>query len=552
MYQNEEWGLYLVMGKKKVRMFLVVMLVFAMLFSACGTAATTAETSIINLVMFSSPDGFVSYFGAGGLYTNMAANGLIFESLTKLNDKWEICPALADSWTISDDSLVYTFNLNKDAKWHDGEPFTAKDVAFTLKCLMDPEWSGAASPYVIGVKGGVAYKNGDADDVEGIKIIDDHTIELTMEKPYAPFLEGLAANIPILPEHLLGDTAVADLPQSPFLHSPIGTGPAKFNQYVTDQYVEYDMNKEYYRGAPKFDKLILKIMTSDLALTAFMKGELDATTNSGLGTMPATDYETLLGVEGIKVESYATNTVQFITLNYAKSEISDVRFRQAVVHAIDKESIVEQLLGGIGTPVSSSIPPFSPYYNPDVPQREYSPEKAKELLAEMDWDSDTTLILSVPKGQVMRERMAPIIQQYLAAVGIKVELEFGEFASLVEQIETAEFDMALFGVGAAMIDPNAAYLNYFHSSQTRSNGGWNMGNYNNPEVDRLLEEGTATTDMEERKAIYNRMQEIEYETPNFLNIYFENAVGVISDRVSGIVFSATGPIWNIVEWEVVG
>ncbi|MDR2519514.1 MAG: ABC transporter substrate-binding protein [Eubacteriaceae bacterium] len=529
----------------------------AMLFSSCegggsgdGESPTgNSSPKVVNMVMFSSPDGFISYLGGGGLYTNMAGN-LVFEGLTRVDNNFNLLPGLADSWEISADSLTYTLHLNEQAKWHDGTPFTSADVAFTYKLLLNKDFTGSGSPYLINIQGAEEYKSGAAQDVPGIQIIDPHTIKIVMSTPYAPFLEYNAGTICILPEHLLKDVPIADIATADVRFNPVGTGPAVFNKYVTDQYVEYDMNKDYYRGTPKFDKLILKIMTSDAALVAFENGELDLTTNTGLGTMPASDLESLKAIAGVKVETYATTTVQFISVNVANPVLSDVRFRQAMNYAIDKKAIIDNLISGVGTVSYTSIPEFSPYYDASVARKSYDPEKAKALLNEMGWDTSKELVLFVPKGQVVRERMAPLIQSYLKDVGVTVKLEFGEFATLVAEITKGNYDLAMFGTGAAIIDPNAAYFNFFHSVQTRDVGGWNMGHYKNEEFDRLLEEGTATTDVAARKEIYNRIQAIEADESAFVNIYFESAVGVLSNRMKNVILSAAGPCWNIVEWDL--
>ena len=547
---------------KKTLAPLLAGLMLALTLAGCGAPApgpsggsgsstgAPGGTDIINIVMFGSPDGFMPYLGSGGMYTTTAANGLIYEALTKLDGDFNVQPCLAADWTVSEDSLTYTFNLRRDVKWQDGTPFTAGDVLFTFKMILDPRWTGTGSPYLMSVKGAEAYKNGQAGDVEGLAAPDDYTVVVTMEQPYAPFLECMQGSLPILPAHMFEGLDIADYAAAPIAKAPMGTGPCVFGRYVTDQYVEYDMNRDYYGGTPKFDKLILKIMNSDLALLAFEKGELDITTNVAMGTMPAADYDLLMDMDAVKVVTFETSGIQFMTINYAKKELADPRFRQAVSYAIDRETMAAQLLGTLGTPAYTSVPPFSPYYKGDTAPLKYDPDKARALLADLGWDQSRVLTLQVPRGEVVRERMAPIVQQYLAAAGIQVELQFGEFASILPSVSDKSYDLAFFGTGSTMIDPDAAYYSYFYSGQTRDAGGWNMGGYQNADMDRLLDAGRATADTTRRKELYGEVQDIEAGDPNFINFYFEKALAVVSNRVTGVTPSASGFAWDILNWEV--
>lgn len=548
--------------KKTIALVLCVLMLLTVL-TGCGGSKEPANTEpanteaaktpqaqkkIVNLVMYSAPDTFNPYFSKGN-YGKYAGGELVMSTLLKYNDKWELLPSLAKDYKITDDGKEYTFILDEKAKWHDGKPFTAKDVAFTIQSIMDPAWTGTGYVNVEPIIGAKEYKAGEATSVPGIEIVNDYTIKFKLERPYAPFLEAVGKGLWMLPAHAFEGIKVADFEKAPYSSNPIGTGPVKFVKYVTDQYVEYDTNQDYYLGAPKFDKLILKIMPADIALAAFEKGEIDATTRPGLGTINVTDYEKVKSMSNLDVTVFTTQSCQNITVNTAKSYLADNKVRQAIYYAVDRKGIVDQLLQGIGTVAQGALPDSSPWFYKDGPKYDMDVEKAKALLKEANWDANQNLILAVPKGNIARERSAPIIQQNLQAIGMKVELQFMDFPTLMAQIQDQKHDICLLGTSTGMIDPDSNLYSFLHSSQWRPNG-WNSANYKDTTLDKLLDDAASEPNEGKRKELYNQIQDKVMTDLPYLYLYYEKNIGATSKRLKNAIPNDLGIEWNIQEWEV--
>lgn len=285
------------------------------------TQQATQEDKVINLMMFSAPDTFNPYFSKGN-YGKYAGGELVLNSLFEYNPDWELIPSLATDYSISDDGKEYIFFLQKDVNWHDGKPFTVRDVVFTFKSIMDPGWSGTGYVSLKSIIGAEDYKAGLSQDVPGLEIVDDYTLKIKLENPYSPFIEGVGIGLWILPEHAFDGINASDMASAPFSTAPIGTGPMIFVDYVQDQYVEYDTDPTYFLGAPKFDKLILKVVAADIALAALEKGEIDASTRVGMGTVNVSDYEKVKEMNNLNVTTFKTSSYQELVVNVTKPYLS--------------------------------------------------------------------------------------------------------------------------------------------------------------------------------------------------------------------------------------
>lgn len=508
----------------------------------------TDEEKIINMVMYSAPDTFNPYFSKGN-YGKYAGGELVLSTLLKYTGEWELVNDLINDYNISDDGKIYTFMLKENVKWHDGVPFTAKDVAFTIQTVMHPDWAGTGyvnAKFIVGAKD---YKAGKTTDVPGIKIINDYTIKIELEEPYAPFLEAVGKGFWILPAHGFEGVEVADFERAPFSEAPIGTGPLKFTKYVQDQYVEYEANEEYFLGAPNFDKAILRIMPADSALLGFEKGEIDTVTRPGLGVINITDYNKIKEMSNLDVNVFRTMSYQNMTINTTQPYFSDKRVRQAMAYAVDREGIVDKLLQGIGSVAYGPLSEDSPWFNENMPKYDYNPERGRELLKESGWNPDQKIILAVPKGNIVREKSAPIIQQNLADIGMKVELEFMEFPTLMAKVEEQSYDICLLGSSTGMLDPDSNLYSFMHSSQLRPNG-WNSASWKNESMDEMLEAGAKEIDQVKRKKIYDEAQRIVLTEVPYIYLYYEDAIGAVNKRLKNAVPNGLGVEWNIEEWVI--
>ena len=255
-----------------------------------------AQPSLI-ISQWSAPSGFNVLTAADQYaYQDIA---LIFASLTKLDDNLEPVPELASSWEVSDDGLTYTFHIDPNARWHDGEPVTAEDVAFTYHLVASPDIPASYYSRLTSIKGFEAFHAGEADTIAGLKVVDDLTIEFILSAPNAAFLSNLSKSISgtneILPKHLLGDTLPADIPNSPFWSNPVGAGPYRFAQYEEGQFLELEAFDDYVLGAPKAQKLFVRIGTQDVLLAQLERGEVD------FAQVPAPEFDRTSALPNVKV-----------------------------------------------------------------------------------------------------------------------------------------------------------------------------------------------------------------------------------------------------------
>ena len=518
------------------------MLLLTITLSLLATAS--AQSGTLTVSQWSAPSGFHVLTAADQYsYQDIA---LMFASLTRLNDKLEPVPELAQSWGISDDGLTYTFHLDPDATWQDGEPVTADDVVFTYTLMANPAIPASYYSRMTSIQGISDLHDGKADSVSGLQAVDAHTVRIVLAAPDAAFLSNVSKSIfgtnEILPKHLLGDVAPADIESNDFWNHPVGAGPYKFVKYEDGQYLELQAYDGYVLGAPKTDHLFVRIGSQDVLLAQLQRGEVD------FAQVPATEYDRTAGQAGVKVTEIPSIIFQAIYPNQLKPYLQDKRVRQAIVSAIDRQALVDGLLLGHGEVVKTPIAAPAWAVNMDVPSYPYDPDKARQLLKDAGWDPAQKLVIRLGAGNKIREQSAPVIQQYLQDVGIDAEIQVTDFATLVKDMQAGTFDLALVGHTSGY-DPD--YTAIWSSTDAWPPNGNNFFRYSNPQVDKLLQQGREETDQAKRKATYDEYQRIIVDDEAMVWLYRPTDIFAVRDRVSGEQFGpGADPFWNIADWSV--
>lgn len=448
--------------------------------------------------------------------TSSAVEGTIFSGMTRINEKLEVIPDLAKAWKVSKDGKVWTFYLRKDVKWHDGKPFTADDVVFTFKAILNPKVNSVRrSDYII--------------DGQPIKFdaIDNYTVRARLPKPFAPFL--VRSGMSVLPKHLL---AGKDINTAAFNRKPVGTGPFIFSEWVTGNHLKVVRNPNFYRGKPKLSEIIFKIIPdANAQLVALEAGEID---EAGI---PPKDYSRMKKAKGIKVYEFDSLVYTYLGLNMADSKFADKRVRQALAYATNKKQLVNLVLKGLGSAAYAPSAPISWAYSDKVAKYPYNPEKAKALLKEAGAEKLEFTIL-VNQGNKEREKAAVILQQQYKKVGVKVKIRILEWSALLKIINAPkgpkDFEAIIMGWSLGL-DPDAYSI--WHSSQYPR--GFNFIDYDNAKVDKLLRLGRVTMDKTKRKKIYGQIwQQIAADQP-YIFLWYPKAVVGINERVGGL--SKPGP-----------
>ncbi len=465
--------------------------------------------------------------------------GLIYNGLLKYNKNLKLTGDLAESYSISKNNKVITFKLKKGIKWQDNIELTADDVIFTYNLIMDP-------------KTPTAYR-GDYELVEKVEKINDYEIKVYYKKPFAPALSSWTVSI--LPQHLLKGKNII---KSPLSKNPVGTGPFKFEKWEVGQVVQLKSNKNYFKGRPYLNGYIYKIIPDPATMFLELKaGKIDV-----MGLTPIQykrQTETDYFKKNFKKFCYPVFNYTYLGFNLKNPLFKDKKVRQAISFAIDKTEIVDGVLLGLGTVATGPYRPDMWYYNKNVKKYNYCPECAKKLLKETGWaDSNNDGILDknsknfeftilTNQGNNNRLKTAQIIQRRLKKIGIKVNIRVIEWASFINEfIDKKRFEAVILGWSTG-IDPDQ--YDIWHSSKTGQKE-LNFISYKNKNVDKLLEKGRLTFNMEERKKIYFKFQEILAEDEPYVFLYVPYSLVILHKRFKNVKLAPAGIEYNLEKWWV--
>lgn len=472
-----------------------------------------------------------------------SVTGLVFSGLMKFDKNYNLIPGLAEKWTISDDQKTITFHLRKDVKWHDGVKWTSADLMFQYEMMIHPDVPSAYKETFF--------------RMEKVEAPDPYTFVVTFAEPFAPALVRLAG-MSGLPKHLLKDTKPVDLIKSPLARKPVGNGPFVFKEWKSQTHIIVEANPHHYDGPPPIGRVMIRIIPDTATQFLELKaGSIDTMGLEPLQYLKQTDSSFFK--ENYKKYNYLANSYTYLGYNMKKPIFQDIRVRQAISYAIDKDEIVEGVLMGLGQPATGSVKPGTWAYNPNVKRYPHDPAKAKKLFAEAGWkDTDGDGVLDkdgkpfvftiiTNQGNALRKKSGEIIQQRLKAVGIKVKLRVIEWSSFINNfINKKEFDACILGWS---LSPDPDQYIIWHSSKTGEHE-FNFVSYKNSEVDDILDRARKTFDVEERTKYYHRFQEILAEEQPYTFLYVAKALPIVSVRFRGIDPGAAGIGYNFEEWWV--
>lgn len=464
--------------------------------------------------------------------------GQIYNGLVKYDKNLQIVGDLAESFRIAKDGLTITFKLRRNVRWHDGAPFTARDVLYTYRVIIDPKTPTAYSE--------------DFKQVASVTAPNLFTVVVRYRTPYAPALASWGTAI--LPAHLLEGK---DITRSPLARRPVGTGPFRFKEWVAGQKIVLEANPDYFEGRPYLDRYVYRVIPD----TSTMYMELKAGGVDLMGLTPV-QYARQTDTQRFKGQfnkyRYPSNGYLYLGYNLRHPLFKDQRVRRAITAAINKDELIQGVLFGMGQKAHGPIVPGRWAYNAAVKDIPYDPGYARKLLAEAGWQPGEGGLLTkegrplrftilTNQGNQQRLMTAQIIQQRLQQVGIDVKIRVVEWAAFLKEfIDKGNFEVVLL---AWLTSQDPDMFDIFHSSKTKP-GELNFIGYNNPEVDRLLEEGRRTFDIEKRKKAYYRIQELLAQEQPYTFLYVPDALPVVSSRVRGIEPAPIGIGHNIIKWYV--
>lgn len=470
----------------------------------------------------------------------------VIEALAKSSQDGKIVPDLA-TWETSEDGLVWTFHIDPKATFSDGTPVTAEDAEFSFYVYLDPTYDGRTNMTVPKIKGADAYKNGDATTIEGIKVINEKTLEVTVDEVNALTLSYLTVSV--VPKHYYGEgfskgnLAGVKAKQS----TPLGSGPYKFVKDVPAQEVQLVANENYWNGQPKVKNLIFKATTQETYIQLLETGETDF--EEGI-SVNKDNIELLESMGFLDLSLLLNNGYGYIALNHNNPKFADKRVRQALTYGLDRESVVYAYSQGYANVIDVPQSSLSWAY-PDtskVTQYNYNPEKAAQLLDEAGWvlgadgfrykDGEKfTIQFSASSPNAVNDALIPIAVENYKDLGIEFIAEQLEFNAVVEKRNAGEHEMAFLAVSLAKTDPDPFGL--FHT-----NGGSNKDFYSNPKVDELIEAGQKELNQDKRKEIYNELYQILNEEIPVILMYQRYNMNTINTRLQGWDITPYYDFWN--------
>ena len=517
----------------KKHFFYIVLILF--LLPACGQKAERNPNSFVYSSIGDARrlNPIIANDSASGTINDQVFNGLV-----KYDKDIRLIGDLAERWDISRDGKTFTFHLRKGVKWHDGVEFTAEDCLFTYQKLMDPK---VATPYSSGYM-----------DVARAEVVNKYTFRVTYKEPFSPALESWS--IGIIPKHLLNNK---DINTDSFNRNPVGTGPYRFKEWLAGQKIVLEAYDDYFEGRPKIDQYIYRIIPD--SSTMFQELLSGGTDMMGLNSLQyLRKSETRRIRENYRKFRYPSNGFTYLGYNLKNPLFADVNVRRALAYAIDRQSLIDGVLLGVGRPCTGPFSHVSWAYNPRAKSYEHNPDLARRMLADAGWkdvNNDGFLekdgrpfqfTIMTNQGNSERIRAAEIMQQNFIKAGIDAKIRVMEWQAFLEQIDKRSFDAILLGWNMSR-DPDL--YDIWHSSKTKK-GEYNFIGYKNAEVDRLLVAGRRTFDINERKKIYYRIHEILADEQPYAFLYVPDATPIVHKRFKGIEPAPLGIMYDFIKWRV--
>ena len=437
----------------------------------------------------------------------------IFSGLVALNTDLQLVPDVAESWEINEDGTVYTFHIRDDAKFHDGKRVTADDFKWSMQRAAHPDTaSPVADTYLNDIVGVEAVLEGESEDISGITVIDDSTLQIEIDAPKAYFLAKLT-----YPTAYVLDSENVVSGGRTWTDTPNGTGPFRLKEYRIGERIILERNEYYYRERANVDSIAMNLAGGQ-SMAMYENDEIDIT---GVGLF---DLDRVLDPSEPLHEELVVAppdfSISYVGFNASMPPFDDPKFRQALNHAVDKQLIAIEVLSGLVEPAYGILPPGFPGYNPDLTGLEYNPDLARQLLEESEYADPATrprIVVTVPgTGGTIGLDLEVVIEMWKQELGVEVEIQQVEWATYLQDLNQHKFQ-AYAGLGweADYPDPQDFLDILFHTESSL-----NHGMYSNPEADAILEEARTETDVERRVELYQQAEDLIVQDGAWLPLWY--------------------------------
>lgn len=466
----------------------------------CTLGAVSAQ-SVLRVAASAAPPTLGPSFTTG--YPDITAIALMFDPLIQFGPNMELEGRLATSWTMIAPT-TWEFTLREGVTFHNGEAFTADDVVANIEWALDPANQAAYRAYL--------------GAIISTEVVDDYTIRLHTAEPY-PMLP-----YQFLDRYIFAGDYLAEVGPDNFGRAPVGTGAFVFGEYVTGQKLTVTAYDAYWDGRPTVDVVELyPIPEPATRVSALFSGSVDLITHP-----PVEQLNNLRQRAGVQVVEYPTVAVLTLVMNTHEPPLDDVRVRQAIHHAVNRQEIIDALLDGVGAEINGQLVPGVPGANPDLQPYEYNPQRSRELLAEAGYPNGFSLTIHAPVGRYLQDiQIAEAVAGYLSAVGIAATAQPIDWAILLGALGGNPLldGIYMIGNGQSTLDAATFYQGYVLS-------GFRGVYYSRPDVDELGERATAELDADLRADIYRQMEEIVWADAFWLPITQRFELLAMSDSVT--------------------
>jgi peptide/nickel transport system substrate-binding protein len=500
--------------------------------------ASTADIATLNPVIRSD---VIALYAISNIFSYLAIQSPIDGAMA---------PDLADYWELDADGVTYTFHLNQDATWHDGKPVTAHDVVLTFDAVMGED---SISPVGSEFMGSIASYGA----------VDDHTFELVGKEPSALILEKTVAAIAIMPKHIWGSIPFAEWGSAPGSTGTdpaqvIGSGPFRFKEWVLGDHVTIERNEEYWLPdrVPHIDAFTIRVIgEAESAVQSVIVGESDTMR----GMSPTQIDRVRSGNPEIETVTFDDMSWVFFLMN-ADAEtgtfFADAAVRQAMMYAVDRDLIVNTMLGGLATPAVGVQPPGSPAYAPDAVTTVYTldPDKSRAMLDEAGWvDSDRdgirekdgvtfSMDFQYSDSAPVNEQLVPYLRQAFGEVGVEIVPRVLPQTTLMEQVIAGNYQMSTLKIFWTLDDQGVLYR-----CDAIPPAGFNLARHCNSEYDRLNTESQTELDPAKRRALMIDQGNISNDDAHYGLLYFGQSVVPVNSRVRNMFYSAFNELWSLTE-----
>ncbi len=439
---------------------------------------------------------------------------MLFNGLVYIQPDYSPAPDLAESWENPDDQ-TWVFHLKEGVKFHNGQELTAEDVKYTYETILDEEFGAPLRAFYT--------------PIQEIEVIDDYTVQFTLDSVYAPFLSYL--DMGIVPQSVVEEMG------EDFGTNPVGTGPFKFVSWQRGNTIELEAFDDHFNGRPNVDRATLKIVPDNSArAVALESGDLDLIQSP----LSPQDVSRLEDTEGFGVDRIPAAGYTYINLNTADPILSDVQVRKALAHLVPRQQILDSIFQGIGALANGPIPPGMWAYNPDIEAPSYDPERAAELLDEAGWTlgddgirrkdgQPLALTVRTHSEDPDRRQIIEVLQAEFSQAGIQADTNVVEWPSYFNDIQNGNYQVGVIG-WLNLTNPDRAMFRPF-----TIDGPANYGSYENAEVDRLIREARQTLDQEEAKQMYQEAARIIVDEVPYIFLQYQEYIAIYDDALEGFV-----------------